>query len=407
MYLGNGPPRRRMGSNPIRVLIYLVLIAAGLYLITVRPEDIPQLGKPTPTPTRTAASFIADADNLYLEGQLDDAIAIYEQAIRSDPIIVENYIPLVRMLVFQGRIEEALDWADTALFVDPDHAMAHAVRGFALDWQSALLFDQGLDKDANDLLIEALGEASRAVESDPTSPEAHAYKAEILFDLGNYNEADEAIDDALAITADNMEVQRVAGYLAENRGYREDAIEYYRAAIRIHPNLALLHSAVGRTYITIPDIPLARTSLKRAVELDPTQAENFYFLGYAEFSIGNLDVATDYFKQALELDPEMAKAHCQLGLIYYQKRNWEGAIPELEIGVELYGDQVSYRNAFCYFTLGLSYFYQERCEDAYPLFDIVLAVLPENLPALDGIQLCREAEAQDYSPEPTTGPESP
>ncbi len=38
MYLGSGPPRRRTGSNPIRVLILLVLIAAGLYLLTVRPR---------------------------------------------------------------------------------------------------------------------------------------------------------------------------------------------------------------------------------------------------------------------------------------------------------------------------------------------------------------------------------
>ena len=116
-------------------------------------------------------------------------------------------------------------------------------------------------------------------------------------------------------------------------------------------------------------------------------------------------------KQAVEIRPDYPAAHCQLGLIYYQQRNWEGAIPELEMGVEGYGDLLTYRNAFCYYTLGLSYFYLARCEDAYPLFDQVLEAIPDNAPAEEGIRLCREAEAeidQPQTPEAETdAPQTP
>ena len=395
MYLGKGPPRRKTGSNPIRVLALLVLIAAGLYLLTIKPEAIPQPFSPTPTPTRTAASYVTEAENLYQEGQLDEAIATYEQAIRCDPTLVENYIPLARLLVYESRLEEALDYANTALFVDPDYAPARAVRALALDWKSAELRDEGLEEDATDLLLEALGEVNRAIERDSALAEAYAIQAEILFDLDNYQQADESIQNALLVDPDNLDVQRVAGYLNEFRGYRQQAIEHYLKAITIHPNLSMLHLALGRTYIGAGEIDLARASLVTAIDLEPDNAQHYYFLGYAYFTINEQELAAEYFKQAIELKPDYPSAHCQLGLILYRQRNWEGAIPELETSLEGYGDRVTYRNAFCYYTLGLSYFYLARCEDAYPLFDLVLEFFPDNPSALDGIRLCREAEAQD------------
>ncbi len=338
---------------------------------------------------------MTEAEEYYWQGQLTEAISTYEEAVRRDPTLVENYIPLVRLMVFRGRLDEALDYAETALFVEPDDAAAHAIRAMALDWKSSELADQGLEQDASDMLIEALNEINKAVELDPSSAEAYAYQAEILFDLVNYEQADEAIDNALLTNPDSVDVQRIAGYLMEFRGYRQEAIDHYKTAIRLHPQLAMLHHSLGRTYIGAGEIDLAIDSLETAVELDSENSEYLYFMGYAYFTIGERELAADYFKQAVELRPDYPAAHCQLGLIYYQQRNWEGAIPELETGVEGYGDLLSYRNAFCYYTLGLSYFYVARCEDAYPLFDQVLEALPDNAPAEEGIRLCREAEAEN------------
>ncbi len=381
-------------------MIYLVLIAIGLYFLTIRPEDIPQPFQPTPTPTREPASYVVEAEAFYLDGKLDEAIKTYEEAIRRDPTLVENYMPVIRLLVFRQRLDEALDYADTALFVEPDYPGVRAIRAMVLDWKSAELADQGLQEDADDLLIEALNEINKAIEQEPTSAVAFAYQAEIQFDLGNYAEADEAIDTALLMDSDNLDVQRIAGYLMEFRGYREEAIEHYRAAIRLHPMLAMLHQALGRTYIGSGEIDLAIESLETSIELDASNSEYLYFLGYAYFTIGERELAASYFEQAVEIRPEYPAAHCQLGLIYYQQRNWEGAIPELEVGVEGYDGLITYRNAFCYYTLGLSYFYVARCEDAYPLFEEVLEAIPDNGPAQEGIRLCQEAESGDSDSSP-------
>ena len=402
MYLGKGPPRRRPGSNPIRVVILLILIGIGLYILTVRPESLPQPFQPTPTATRTAESHIAEAEELYHAGQLTESILAYEEAVKTDPTVVENYIPLARLLIFQHRFDEAEDYVNTALFVDPEYPAAHAINAMFLDWKASSLADEGLDEDAADMLREALSEVNRATESDPTAAAAFAYQSEILFDMGNYAQADEALATALLIDENNVDVQRIAGYLMEFRGYRDDAIQHYQKAIELEPNLALLHLALGRTYISTGDVDAAIDSLERSVALDPENAELLYFMGYAYFSIGERDFAADYFEQAIELQDDYPAAHCQLGLIYYQNRLWEDAVPELEVGVEGYDGLLSYRNAFCYYTLGLSYFYLNRCEEAYPLFDLVLEAIPDNGPATEGIRLCREAEAQGPIEDETT-----
>jgi tetratricopeptide (TPR) repeat protein len=391
MDLGRRQPRRRTGSNPIRVFILLVLIGLGLYVLTIRPETIPQPFQPTPTPTRTAAHYAGEAAGFYQEGKLDLAIQAYEEAVRRDPTVVDYYVALTRLLVFRNRLDEALDYADTALFVSPESALARATRAMAMDWKSSALANDGLQEDAADLLRAALNEANKAVEQAPSLAVAYAYLAEIQFDLGNYQNADEAIRTALLIDDASLDVQRIAGYLSELRGYRAEAVDHYQKAIELHSRLALLHHSLGRTYIGLGDIDAAIDSLETAIALDPANAEYLYWMGYAYFTIGEREFAADYFEQAIEVRPNYPGARCQLGLIYYQQRNWEAAVPELETGVEGYGDRITYRNAFCYYTLGLSYFYLARCEEAYPLFEAVLAVIPDNNPSLEGIRLCKEA----------------
>ncbi|MEN8097704.1 MAG: tetratricopeptide repeat protein [Chloroflexota bacterium] len=393
MYLGKKQPRRKKGSNPVRVVIFLLLIVAGLYIIAVRPDSIQKRFQPTPTPTRSAASHIEEAESLLAEGKVTEAIEAYEDARIADPTNLDIYIPLARLLIFSARIDEGMDMAETALLIDPDYAPARAIRAMAMDWKSSELVDEGLDEEGEDLLFEAYAEINRAIDDDPILASSHAFQAEILFDLGNFEQADSAISTALEIDSDNLDALRVAGYMDEFRGYRDSAIEYYLQALEVAPNLPMLHHALGRTYIGAGEVDLARQSLETAIRLDPSNAEYLYFMGYAYLAIGERELATEYFNQALEIRSDYPAAHCRLGLIYYQQRNWEGAVPELELGVEGYGDRVTYGNSFCYYTLGLSYFYLARCEDAYPLFDKVLEVIPDNAPSLDGIKLCREAES--------------
>ena len=57
--------KRRKRSNPLRVFILVVLIAAMIYVNRVVIPNTPPLFVPTPTPTRSPESFVNQAESLY------------------------------------------------------------------------------------------------------------------------------------------------------------------------------------------------------------------------------------------------------------------------------------------------------------------------------------------------------
>ena len=109
------PPKKR-SSSPVRVLILLVLIGVGIYILVWRRDIINpiQIG-PTPTPTPTAGDVMAEAEALYLQGELDEALDKYWRAAELDP---EDALPLVwasHILTLRGRTGEAVETARVRL----------------------------------------------------------------------------------------------------------------------------------------------------------------------------------------------------------------------------------------------------------------------------------------------------
>ena len=97
------------------VLLVLFIAAAGITLIinadTVREAIIPTA---TPEPTRNAVDLAARADRLRRDGQIDEAISLYEAAVTQDGNNVRFYPPLIDLLVLLERGEEAVERAKQA-----------------------------------------------------------------------------------------------------------------------------------------------------------------------------------------------------------------------------------------------------------------------------------------------------
>ncbi len=174
------PPKKKR-SAPIRVLILLALVAAGAYVLLWRRDLIKpiQVG-PTPTPTFTATEIMAEADKLYLDGKLDQAIDKYGQAAALDPADPAPYARWALLLTLRQRTAEAVEKARQAVGLAPDDAQALAALCMALDW------DAGGDQAK---LQEALNACLSATELDPGYAEAHAFLAEVYADLGQTKQA--------------------------------------------------------------------------------------------------------------------------------------------------------------------------------------------------------------------------
>ena len=104
-YLGTGKPNRRDSLG--RAFVLTVLILFGLYVVSQR-QDWLQPFAPTPTPTRTAASYFDEAEVLYRDGKLDEAIVAYRNAYQREP---ESWIALsrlVRLMIFRNQAAAAI-----------------------------------------------------------------------------------------------------------------------------------------------------------------------------------------------------------------------------------------------------------------------------------------------------------
>ena len=71
--------------------------------------------------------------------------------------------------------------------------------------------------------------------------------------------------------------------------------------------------------------------IRRAVDLDPLNAESWEFLAETEFFMGQLDEAAADCKKALELNPDVVAAHIVLSQIYVMQGRPQDALPEIEL----------------------------------------------------------------------------
>ncbi len=168
--------RKRKRSNPLRIIFLLLVIAAMVYFWQVYVPAVPTPFIPTPTPTRSPASFVLEAESFFQAGKLQLAAEAYKEAITVDPRQPEYYIELARVYMYAGQYEQAATAAQDSLVL-ADTALGHAFLGWSLDFQGGYAEDE---VERQDLLAQALSEVKLAVDKNPNLPEVRAFHAEVL-----------------------------------------------------------------------------------------------------------------------------------------------------------------------------------------------------------------------------------
>ena len=349
---------RKPTTNPYRIFILLLLILGGIWLI--RQMETGQIRRPftpTPTPTRAVQSYALEGDAQFAAGQLDAAIQAYQEATRIDPNNAEVWAKLARIQTYSSallttdeqqriRLQEALASIETAVELAPDDSLTHAIHAFVLDWNSnSILFGQ---EQADDYLLAAEQAAVRAIQLDNQNTLALAFYAEILVDEQKWNQAEQYILQALEKDDTLMDVHRVYAYVLESFGQYNQAIQEYDKAIAISPNLTFLYLRAGANYRRLAfDSPNEQTQAalyESSLEYFAKAARLNEQLGI-EDPIPYLSIARTYsqsgeffiaarnVQRALEIDPANADIYGQLGIIYFKSRNYEGSIPALRCAI--------------------------------------------------------------------------
>ena len=310
--------RERRSFRWARWLVVLVLLGGALYVgyrqFSGYAESMMRGTTATPAPTATpsAGYYTALAEEASWDGSVGEAMAAYQRALDLDPHQTELYLELARLMIYNGQPERGLEMARQALSRQPENARAWALLGLAYDWLG--------------LTGQAVAYCQKAVELDPTLPEAYAYLAEATVDDGQWFAANEAIATALRLDATNIDVLRNQAYVQENQGNYFGAIQAYREAIAANDKLVHLYLAVGRNAGALGNLTTALEAYAEAVSVDPRHAEALARLAWTQILMGDYAAAKVNLTTALEIDPDLAEAYAYLGTLYFHQRNYEDAI---------------------------------------------------------------------------------
>ena len=143
---------------------------------------------------------------------------------------------------------------------------------------------------------------------------------------------------------------------AEGRALRQDfdgAIKEFQAALKLRPNEAELHEALGQLYLDNHSDGEAESELERALALDPSRTHALYLLGRLYVQNRDKEKAVPYLQHALMLKPDSAEASELLGTAYVRLGQFAKAIPKLEKAAPFdhYGN-VHYQLYLAYHKLG-------------------------------------------------------
>ncbi len=123
----------------------------------------------------------------------------------------------------------------------------------------------------------------------------------------------------------------------------EEALEYLERARRLAPDLAIACFMSGTARYRLNQLAAAAEDFIRTLDLDPANADAFFYLANIEGLNGEHELALKHFAAALKLNPKLADAHYNMAHIYiemgqlanaarsYDRAVHAGSQPDLEL----------------------------------------------------------------------------
>lgn len=385
------------------VLIVAVAMVLGVVIISnaeeVREAIIPT---PTPEPTRSAVEYATSAALYERDGELEQAIEAYEQAIALDASNVNYYMALIELLTATNQAEKALERAEQAKVLASDNSAVWSSMASAYLANANRLAETGDRIGAELQYQKAINAGTQATDLDPNNAEAYAYMGNALANMG-IEFQDQALEKAalaVELAPDNPITRRTMALVYELNGEYDAAIEEYLVALDANPNLVDLRIDLAYLYFFTERRQQGILTLQEVLEIDPTNAAAYDGLGYFYFVLGQYPDAEDNAYQAVQLDPAMTRAHAHLGAAYYQQKKYDTAIEELEIAIADY-DEITTANATYFNMLAAAYYFKDRCDQATPIYQRVLNAAPNEFAvdeAQQGMEVCRQEQLGSSSP---------
>ena len=230
---------------------------------------------------------------------------------------------------------------------------------------------------------QALKELEIVLSMDPEDLEMLSFQADTLRLLGNLDGSIKIYESMVPLiekepeeTSRKMSLAEVHAKMAEIELAKDDMIlakKYIEKSFTYTDANPLTHYALGEYFMLQKNYTEAIKALHRAKSLSPQNVYIFNMLGECYLKMGQIEIARTNFSIALQIDPKFSKSLYNLGLTYYNEKNFGSAKEFFETALQYKG---IFKNHLFY--LGNIYFADGNLPKATFYYEHAAKVEPKN-----------------------------
>jgi tetratricopeptide (TPR) repeat protein len=126
----------------------------------------------------------------------------------------------------------------------------------------------------------------------------------------------------------------LAGILG-SQGHLDEAIRMYQEIWPSRQDNWDVNYNLGYAYYLTGKLPEADRYLSRAVQLDASRPDGFFYLGLTKLKLGDVNAAAANVQRAVLIRPDADHYHFALGVIFKLQRNFPAALSEFRQELDL------------------------------------------------------------------------